>query len=138
MLGKSLTYHWTAAVQHSNGRNFVKAANVYSVWKPVLIYYKPPLKKYWNPFADMTTGGQSKDNHVWEQAVDEAAHFIQALCPKGSKLLDPMCGSGTTLIAGINLGIQCIGVEIDGAAYGGAQKRVKDTIEQLRAQKESA
>ena len=81
----------------------------------------------------MVTGGQSKDNHDWEQAVDEAAHYIKALCPKNGTLLDPMMGSGTSLVAGLisNLGLKCIGIEIDKATYAIAQERIKKTLDEL-------
>jgi len=139
MLGKSLKYHWTAAIYHSGGKKLVRAAQVHQAWKPVLIYYKPPLRKYWNQFVDMVSGGQAKDHHVWEQAVDEATHFIKVLCPKDGVLLDPMMGSGTTLISGVSLGLKCIGIEIDKAAFAGAEKRVKEAIDKLQQnRKESA
>lgn len=55
-------------------------------------------------------------------------------------LLDPMMGSGTSIVAGLHadLGLTCIGCEIDKAAYGDAEKRIKETLEKLQAETESA
>ena len=85
----------------------------------------------------MVSGGQAKSNHDWEQPVYEAAHYIKALCPKNGVLLDPMMGSGTSIIAGLEagLGLTCIGIDIDKAAYAKAESRAKETLDKL--QKES-
>lgn len=140
MLGEHLTYLWTAAIHHSGRTKLVRAVQMHQVWKPILIYYKPPLRKYWRPFIDMVTGGQEKEHHLYEQAVGEALHYIHALCPKNGVLWDPMMGSATTIVAGLkaNLGLTCIGCESDKAAYADAEKRVKETIDILQTRKESA
>ena len=89
---------------------------------------------------DMVSGGQEKEHHQFEQAVEEARHYITALCPKNGVLLDPMRGSGTTIVAGLeaNLGLTCIGCEIDKAAYATAEQRVKETLDKLQGRRESA
>ena len=127
ILGQHLDYLWTFAIHHTGGGNILTWLSLRQEWKPVLSYYKPPLRKHWNMFADMVSGGKNKDNHPWEQAESEAQHYIKALCPPNGTLLDPMMGSGTTLVAAhnLNMGIQATGIEIDGAAYGTAQDRVK-------------
>ncbi len=140
MLGEHLTYLWTAAIFHSGRSKLVRAVNIHQAWKPVLVYYKPPLRKYWRPFYDMVTGGQEKEHHHYEQSVSEAVHYIKAVCPAKSVLLDPMMGSATTIVAGLHadLGLTCIGCEIDKAAYATAEKRVNETVAQLKSKKESA
>ena len=131
MLGNHLEYFWTFAIKHSGNNTYVPKVNVHQAWKPVVGYCKPPFNKYWKSFRDMVEGQQSKDHHEWEQSEVEAAHYIKALCPKNGILLDPMMGSGTTLVAGINLGLKCIGVEIDKAAYSTAEQRIKKTLKDL-------
>ncbi|MHC4782897.1 MAG: ParB/RepB/Spo0J family partition protein [Planctomycetota bacterium] len=140
MLGEHLTYLWTAAIYHSGRSKLVRAVQIHQAWKPVLVYYKPPLRKYWHPFMDMVSGGQEKEHHIYEQSVAEAVHYIKAICPVNGVLLDPMMGSGTTIVAGLHadLGLTCIGCEIDKAAYSDAEQRVKETVEQLKANKMSA
>lgn len=133
MLGRHLNYLWTAAIYHTGSNKLVSAVKIQQMWKPILIYYKPPLNKYWKPFIDMVSGGQSKEHHDWEQSVGEAAHYINALCPANGILVDPMMGSGTTLVAGLSIqkNLNCIGIEIDKAAYGTAQERISKTLATL-------
>ena len=140
MLGKHLTYLWTAAIYHSGRTKLVRAVQIHQAWKPILVYYKPPLNKYWRPFLDMVSGGEEKDHHQYEQAVSECLHYIKAVCPANGILLDPMAGSATTIVAGLHadLGLKCIGCEVDKAAYATAEQRVQETMCILRARKDSA
>ncbi len=133
MLGKHLQYRWMAAISHSGGKKLVQAVKVNQAWKPILIYQKPPLKNYWQPFTDMVSGGQSKTNHEWEQAVDEAVHYIEALCPRNGVLLDPMMGSGTSILAALKCGVKkCIGIDNDPAAYTKAKERIDKFKEEMK------
>jgi DNA modification methylase len=77
---------------------------------------------------------------MYEQSVAEAVHYIKAVCPAKGILLDPMMGSATTIVAGLHadLGLTCIGCEVDKAAYATAEERVSNTIKQLQSKKESA
>jgi hypothetical protein len=44
-------------------------------------------------------GPGDKDLHDGAQGTAEAAYVIERMCPPGGTVLDPMCGSGTTLVA---------------------------------------
>jgi ribosomal protein L11 methylase PrmA len=80
-------------------------------------------------YSDLITANPTdKDRDVpWEQPQDVfdalASRFIQKA---GIILLDPCCGSGTSLIAGIKTGLcaRVIGVDIDPVAVKTARKRV--------------
>ena len=140
MMGEHLSYLWTAAIRHTGRIKLVRAVPIHQAWKPILVYYKPKLRKYWRPFYDMVSGGQEKDHHHYEQSFAEAIHYIKAVCPTNGILLDPMMGSATTIIAGLeaDISLKCIGCEIDKAAYATAQERARETIEKLQARRESA
>jgi len=80
----------------------------------------------------MVSGGKSKSFHRWEQPESESEYFLSHLFPESREtmtLLDPMMGSASVILAGLNLGMQqCIGIEIDTSAYATAKQRVEHLL----------
>jgi site-specific DNA-methyltransferase (adenine-specific) len=101
--------------------------NVNCGWKPILCYCRPPLAPWWDSFIDITSGEKEKDLHDWQQSEAEAGYFIDRLCPPGGVVLDPFCGSGTTLAAAQKLGRQWLGIELDEATALIATERLATT-----------
>jgi site-specific DNA-methyltransferase (adenine-specific) len=80
----------------------------------------------------------AKPTDVWnilpEDTQNRAAHFaaypvdlclipILATCPEGGMVLDPFCGTGSTLIAARSLGRSCVGIDISSAYLALCRKR---------------
>lgn len=55
---------------------------------------------------------QNRDTHFAPYPVDLCRIPILATCPKGGTVLDPFCGTGTTLLAASALGRNGIGIDI--------------------------
>ncbi|MEN6386724.1 MAG: ParB N-terminal domain-containing protein [Phycisphaerales bacterium] len=129
-LERHLTYLWTGAIFHSGAKKKIYPVGLTQGWKPLLIYYKPPLNIYWPTILDIVSGGEEKSDHEWQQSTGEALHFIKAFCHKNGTLLDPCLGSGTSIIAGLQsgLGLKCIGIEVDKSAYSRAKQRIDNYI----------
>jgi len=131
-LGKSLEYLWTGAIRHTGGESRFRKYHIRVGWKPVLIFGKQPIDKWWDWWTDsphaleMISGGKEKDDHKWQQSVGEAGYYLKHLCPEGGVIVDPMCGSGTTLVAAKSLGLQYIGIEIDEYTALTAMKRLAE------------
>lgn len=53
------------------------------------------------------------DQHPTEKPIELAAHFIRLHSQPGELILDPFCGSGSTLRAAKNMGRKAIGVELE-------------------------
>jgi DNA modification methylase len=51
--------------------------------------------------------------------------LVNACCPPAGTVLDPTCGSGTTLVAAIESGRRAIGIDLSDEALGIAQKRLE-------------
>jgi hypothetical protein len=128
LMSEHLEYMWLCGIGHSDGATWFKKWNLDNQWKPILMYGKPPIAPYWNKFDDFVSGGREKDNHKWQQALAESAHYIKALCPGGGAVLDPFLGSGTTLVAAKQLGCQYFGIEKDDLTARQAEERIVNSV----------
>jgi len=112
-LGTHLEYYWTLALKLKS-RNLITARNIFNLWKPLLIFYKPPLTLPFDYFVDFIEGkGGEKDKHPWQQAEAEIYSLIEYFCPQNGVVLDPMAGSGTTLAVTKKLQRQFMGIELE-------------------------
>lgn len=62
--------------------------------------------------------------HPTQKPVDMLRPFIDAFCPVGGVVLDPFCGSGSTLVAARKAGRDYLGIELDEHHVRVAQRRV--------------
>lgn len=62
-----------------------------------------------------------------------AEYFIRSHCPAGGTVLDPMCGSGTTLHAAVNLGRTGIGYELRESQVELTRRRMSEVVEGKRS-----
>jgi len=114
LMNEHLRFWWTIAVKHTGNSARLPGKWVYVEWKPMLWYVKGGRNNNNNFVADfIESKPPDKDAHDWQQDVTEAEYYINNLTVPGAIVLDPFCGSGTTLIAALNIGRQSIGIEID-------------------------
>ena len=55
---------------------------------------------------------QSREAHFAPYPLDLCQIPLLASCPPGGVVLDPFCGTGTTLLAARNLGLQSVGIDV--------------------------
>ncbi len=53
------------------------------------------------------------NNHSTVKPLSLMTWLVKLITPPNGIVLDPFCGSGTTLLAAHNLGFECIGIDID-------------------------
>jgi site-specific DNA-methyltransferase (adenine-specific) len=127
-LSKNLSYYWTFAL-FMESRDLINGRNIYCQWKPIVCFYKEPLEEKQDYFKDIIKGtGREKENHEWQQSEKELGPIIEYFCPKGGTVLDPMAGSGTTLIATYKLGRKAIGIEKDQITFNEMKMRLNNDI----------
>jgi DNA modification methylase len=61
---------------------------------------------------DQRRKNDQSDKHRAVFPIELPTWFIQTLCKKSRSIVDPFCGTGTTLIAAEQLGRKCYGMEI--------------------------
>jgi site-specific DNA-methyltransferase (adenine-specific) len=77
-----------------------------------------------NVFSCAPVGGDDK-NHIAEKPIS-VLNWIVGVTPKGSTVLDPFMGSGTTGLACAHLGRKFIGIELDPLYYEISSKRIRE------------
>jgi DNA modification methylase len=63
--------------------------------------------------------------HPTQKPVGSLKPLIEAVCPEGGMVLDPFCGSGSTLVAARETGRQFLGIELERKHYYTAVRRLK-------------
>jgi len=66
---------------------------------------------------------QRRETHFAPYPVDLCILPLLATCPEGGTVLDPFCGTGTTLVAAQNLGRRSVGIDISRRYLELTQKR---------------
>jgi site-specific DNA-methyltransferase (adenine-specific) len=64
--------------------------------------------------------------HPTQKPVAALKPLIDAFCPPHGTVLDPLAGSGSTLIAARELGRQYLGIELDAQHHRTATARLQD------------
>lgn len=123
-----LRYWWTFAVQMKKCYTYLPGKWVQSDWKPLLWFVKGGrTDKRYVPDV-LHSGGKSKSRHPWEQSVVDARWLIARLTQPGDLVLDPFCGSGTTLRAAKDLGRRAIGIEQDERYCAATADRLRQLV----------
>jgi DNA modification methylase len=73
----------------------------------------------------------SVEQHPTVKPVALAKHFIHLHSQPGEIVLDPFCGSGTTLVAAENMGRNWIGIELDPKFIDMSKQRTRDETRNL-------
>lgn len=128
-LQSELEYFWQCVVVHEGGGARVWPRNIRTNYKPVLVFAKPPVKKLDGLGHDVIEGGgREKSDHEWQQATAEAADLIDQLTEPNDRILDPMCGSGTTGVAALEQNRRVHLIDRDADAVEAARRRCADVI----------
>ncbi len=90
----------------------------------VLAKGRPPLPA--NPLPDVLPWRYTHNRlHPTQKPVEPLASLISSLCPEGGLVLDPFCGSGSTLVAAQECGRDWLGIELDGEHHATATARMQ-------------
>lgn len=85
----------------------------------------------WWRFDTFQSEPPDKSDHPegWTQSDVEAEHYIKQFTEEGDTVLDPMVGTGTTMVAAVRLGRHAIGIEVDGKLLDDVtEKRLREAL----------
>jgi site-specific DNA-methyltransferase (adenine-specific) len=88
-----------------------------------LLKYHPKGSKPTDVWDILPEDTQHRSAHFAAYPVDLCRIPILATCPQGGVVLDPFCGTGTTLLAARSLGRRSIGMDLSGEYLGVAASR---------------
>lgn len=138
---KTWEYIWCACFESRSMATSIWPRGISSAWKPLLIYGKPPFKKFkfWK-YDVISNGGtgykEPKVFHEWGQEEYQFRVLIERF-DIGKVVLDPFMGSGTTGVAAVKLGRKFIGIEIDPVYFAIAAKRIQEACDEVDAYHET-
>jgi ParB-like chromosome segregation protein Spo0J len=114
LLTEHLTWWWPLTVLHSATATLT-GKGVQVTTKPLLWLVKGHSRAAKGMVRDSVRSepGNKTIDHRWAQGLPEAEYYIERLTSKGSLVVDPYLGGGTTGVAAIKLGRRFVGFEID-------------------------
>lgn len=131
---------WSYGLGGSSPRSFARKHDdiLFYCVDPEKYYFKPPrvpatsrrmqgkTKKATDvlDIPSLNNMAQERTGYPTQKPLALLELLIEACCPPGGTILDPCCGSGTTLVAATNRGRNAIGCDISAAAVRTARKRL--------------
>jgi hypothetical protein len=109
VLSANLKYWWTFCL-HLRGRTTMKY-KIMNAWRPILFYYKQPLRHPKLSMDYILGDNRAKDFHDWQQAENPVKYIMERFSNVGDLILDPMAGAGTVLKVSKDLKRKCIAID---------------------------
>lgn len=126
-----LKYRWIICMEQNGGPHPRMAMGIEVAWKPVVWWVKgswPQGRGYRIDWfrSDWTEADGTKGTklHKWQQSLTWAKAMLKHV-PAGGTVLDPMCGTGTVLLAARELGYSAVGIDNDPEVVAIARERLK-------------
>ena len=109
-------------------------------WEAVAVLHRDGAPMRWNGGGKCAVFHQPQTNvrALWptEKPLSLVSEFVSLFSDPGETVLDPCCGSGTTLVASKELGRRAIGIDVEERACEIAAKRLAQEVLFPASQKE--
>ena len=114
LMAKHLSYYWTGCYLTPGQPTPLRARQVNTTWKPLLMFTKPDGNYKGKIFGDVfKSDSNDKRLHEWGQSESGMSAIVSGICLPGTTILDPFLGAGTTGVAAIRHGCLFTGVDVD-------------------------
>jgi hypothetical protein len=130
MVNQWLKYRWIICMSQAHGGQHARMAmGIQVAWKPVIWWVKgayPSGRGYridW--FASVAKEQQDGPDklHKWQQGLSWAQAMLKYV-PDGGRVIDPMMGAGTLVVAARDAGYPVVGIDSDPACLAMTVKRL--------------
>ena len=121
-LRKHLDFYWKITIAYRSNQSQLFHKKIRNTAKQILVFSKERGRDHeW--IFDLLHGGGKGDKriHEWAQPESEAYYLIRKFTKPNELVVDPMCGSGSTLKAALSLRRRATGFEIDPERYSVAK-----------------
>jgi hypothetical protein len=127
-MAKHLRYHWTCGYITPGGQSVqLWERKVNTFWKPLLWFTKGDYAGDWvGDVCKSETNDNDKNHHHWGQSESGMADIVERFTSRGSVVLDPFLGGGTTGVVCVTKQRTFIGIEIDKEVASKAEQRIRD------------
>jgi len=125
---KHLKYHWTCGYITPGGQAVqLWDRKVNTFWKPLLWFTKGDYQGDWvGDVCKSDANDNDKTHHHWGQSESGMFDIVERFSEKGSVVLDPFLGGGTTGVVCVATGRTFVGIELDANVAKAAEKRIKE------------
>ena len=114
LMAKHLSYYWTGCYLTPGQPTPLRARQVNTTWKPLLMFTKPDGNYKGKIFGDVfKSDSNDKRLHEWGQSESGMSAIVSGICLPGTTILDPFLGAGTTGVAAIRHGCLFTGFDVD-------------------------
>ena len=133
----------TFMTQKSTGKHYGDSGGASRFFKVFEPDYEDPFLYQAKPSTKEKNEGLDEglvNEHPTVKSLKLMKYFVKLVTPLGGKVLDPFAGSGTTLVAAIEEGFDCVGIEKDPESLPTLQNRVESAYnrEDERREQEAA
>lgn len=131
-MAKHLTYHWTCGYITPGGQAVqLWDRKVNTFWKPLLWFTKGDYAGDWvGDVCESEANDNDKTHHHWGQSESGMADIIERFTAKGSVVLDPFLGGGTTGVVCVAKQRTFIGIEVDTQVAKKAEERIRECCDE--------
>lgn len=116
---------WILCWHKPGGKGHTKCGG-WNQWEPVLVYGKVHFDTDYFYQVPLNFSNGPEREHIYPKPLSLWKWLIMGI-PKNLIIIDPFVGSGTTLVAAIQLGRKAIGIEISDKYHQMAIKRIQET-----------
>ena len=119
-----LNYWWMLGMRNTHKVVPLRGVGVYVHWLPLLWFVKAKRRSVQMviDFVDFEKSDKQYDD--WQKGTEVPEYYIRKLTKPGDLIVDPMCGTGTTLVAAVRNGRRAWGCDKDAARLSIAKGRV--------------